>query len=1072
MVEGVPPLSVRQQLEAHPERAREYSFQRSGHRVLISIREDFLYGLEPLRNEIPSLIHNRYRIGLLGGPRALEVIIQAPRPEEGSRGAGLTADRGPLVDARAAELIVRTVASSQIDQRPLETLEVEPALLSIMCAELAHLRPRGAPITSELVTGSRSDIIATFYERALAGAPPSVRSFVEDQLVTATGYRTSAVLAEALTVPGFTSALLENLITARLLRVVERPNGKWLELTHDILTEIAARCRIARHERERVERAAREEDIRGELRARRIQRLRRTWLSGAGLVLLAAMTLFFFKTRSERVALLQRLRQQRERDAAAGEKQRALMSSLLAASSRAISFSDIRGLASGLRNADEQERAVPELRDANIFLLSVILHSGWPRLVSETNLPLPVRYLATSPSGAYFIAERVDNSVSLLSSDGRFVGDMPMSSAMEWFDFDANDGRVLLAGEEGDVGVWDVSPLQLVARLPLKLGIASIDLSPNGKFADIIASDGRVMRWNVDNGDVVVSPTRLGPDPVIDNMVSGDRSPMAIDTLGGLAIAARDPVLQSSKLLKDSSDSHWMALQYRNKVLLFDTVAHKYASAVLPQDDIAEQATFANASDALAIRGRSGRVYVRTVPELKPVGLPIDIGDATKFALVGTKKVLVRGKDQKLSSFLVESGGPLFREFGEPGMLATASSLDSVCTASQGMVRVWSTRAVTYVPTELDTKIEGLGPVSFINVSGKEEVVALNITQASLFRWDVPGGGEIGKAVDVGGGGVNVGDFFRGDIVPSEVAHDGKWVMTAHHGRASVYYLEDHRSQELVDAGATQIRAMAQSWGGSMIAAGFADGSFRVWRMPEAAIVQVGSLGVPIMDLQIDSGRDRLVALLKDTSIVASQLSGSGSTTRLVAPSGASAIRICRDGSLLAGIVNATVFLWRLDGVNVRSAGVIAPDSVADLALDPACSRLAAVVDGAVQLWDISTGLPLGMRMRGPRSVTAVSFSDDGLRVVCETKSGAPIMWDTPTGGYDTSSFVSDLALVFVGYPGRSTEAKGVSAMAVLDRIRRGVQPAADGADSTASLVKWFLGDPDAAVRSPFADRP
>lgn len=293
LVEGVPPMRVRERLERAPDEARAFAFQRSTHRALLSVREDFLYGLEGLRAQLPSIIYNRYRIGPFSGTQALEVVMQraSPAVADATAGAGGGA---ALVGRDVAELIVRTVASSALDHRPLESLEIEPALLSILCAELARRRSPGTPITADLVRGSRTEIISSFYERALADAPPAVRAFVEEALVTPTGYRTSAVVSEALAVPGFTREVLFGLVNRRLLRVVDRPSGKWIELTHDILTEIAARSRALRHERLRLEREAaarleheRAERLAAEARDAARHRRARTIVGGLAVVVLA-----------------------------------------------------------------------------------------------------------------------------------------------------------------------------------------------------------------------------------------------------------------------------------------------------------------------------------------------------------------------------------------------------------------------------------------------------------------------------------------------------------------------------------------------------------------------------------------------------------------------------------------------------------------------------------------------------------------------------------------------------------------------------------------------------------------
>jgi WD40 repeat protein len=292
LIEGVPPLSVRERLAQSPEEARSLSFQRNDHRVLISIREDYLYGLESLRTQLPSLIHNRYRIGPLNGVMAMRVVLQQSRANGEEERAQV---QPPVVDPAVAELIIRTVVSLVPDARPLEVLEVEPYMLSILCTELAQRRKAGTPITHDLVTGSRTDIISTFYERALNGVPDVVRSYIEDELVTATGYRGSAVLAEALAISGFTQAVLGALVDKRLLRVFDRTNGKWLELTHDILTDIASRCRKARQDRQREEQGQKqrlESEAAEELaRNARAKRARTRVIFGIGALIVALVWL-------------------------------------------------------------------------------------------------------------------------------------------------------------------------------------------------------------------------------------------------------------------------------------------------------------------------------------------------------------------------------------------------------------------------------------------------------------------------------------------------------------------------------------------------------------------------------------------------------------------------------------------------------------------------------------------------------------------------------------------------------------------------------------------------------------
>src|SRR5205085_4079126 len=82
----------------------------------------------------------------------------------------------------------------------LVSLEVEPALLSVVCRELnTRRRAAGLPrITAGLLAGTRTGILADFYDRGVSDLPPAARAFVEDRLLTRSGYRDSVALENAL----------------------------------------------------------------------------------------------------------------------------------------------------------------------------------------------------------------------------------------------------------------------------------------------------------------------------------------------------------------------------------------------------------------------------------------------------------------------------------------------------------------------------------------------------------------------------------------------------------------------------------------------------------------------------------------------------------------------------------------------------------------------------------------------------------------------------------------------------------------------------------------------------------
>ena len=223
--------------------AERYDFARADYRVLIALREDYLAHLERLRDLMPSITQNRVGLGRMAGGPALEAVL---RP-----GAGLVSDD-------VARQIVRFVSGAQ----DLTTAEVEPSLLSLVCRELNEKRiASGEPtISADLLEGSRESILGEFYERSLADQPVGVRHFIEDVLLTDSGFRESVAeerVRKAFVGAGAPDAATQ-LVDRRLLRIEERLDVRRVELTHDVLCGIVRASRDSRREREATERAERE----------------------------------------------------------------------------------------------------------------------------------------------------------------------------------------------------------------------------------------------------------------------------------------------------------------------------------------------------------------------------------------------------------------------------------------------------------------------------------------------------------------------------------------------------------------------------------------------------------------------------------------------------------------------------------------------------------------------------------------------------------------------------------------------------------------------------------------------
>ena len=136
-------------------------------------------------------------------------------------------------------------------EEAIEALEIEPSLLSLFCHELNEHRLKigSSRITHGLIAGSSQSVLEEFYEGALADQPPALRNFVEEELVTKSGFRESMALErarESLRQRGVRPETLELLVRRRLLRVEERLQVSRVEIIHDLLIDVIRRSRANR----------------------------------------------------------------------------------------------------------------------------------------------------------------------------------------------------------------------------------------------------------------------------------------------------------------------------------------------------------------------------------------------------------------------------------------------------------------------------------------------------------------------------------------------------------------------------------------------------------------------------------------------------------------------------------------------------------------------------------------------------------------------------------------------------------------------------------------------------------
>jgi hypothetical protein len=250
------PESVQARFDEDRAAMRAYDFEDVDFRVVLSMREEYLAYFEEARQPLRNLLPQRLRLVAMDGVQAMEVVTQAGRQ---------------ILSPSVAREIINFVAAEKTASRAepptppptplpadsgaeLPFLEISPAFLSLVCSELNKYRlaENQPAITPELVLRQKNQVLDEYYASCFYGLPDECKVLVEDHLLSATGYRESISVEDALTRIKVQVPAIEHLVETRLLHYEHYAGTTRLEITHDILTIPATANREKRLARERT----------------------------------------------------------------------------------------------------------------------------------------------------------------------------------------------------------------------------------------------------------------------------------------------------------------------------------------------------------------------------------------------------------------------------------------------------------------------------------------------------------------------------------------------------------------------------------------------------------------------------------------------------------------------------------------------------------------------------------------------------------------------------------------------------------------------------------------------------
>ena len=1005
LVENRPPDALNARLEESSAEMDAFDFSRADYRVIITLREDYLPHLESLKTIMPTLMDNRMRLSRMNGVQALEAVVKP--------GAG-------LVNEEVGRAIVEFVSGARGGSvERLSELDVEPPLLSVICRELNERRKAlgQAQITADLVTGNRREILADFYERCVADLPAEMRNFVEDHLLTKSGFRDNLSLEAALEFPGVTRAQIDTLVNRRLLRIEDRLGVERVELTHDVLAEVIRASRDARQQRLLIEEARQREHLATAEAARRTRRMR--FAIGGLAAAVVALS----------VGAVFGLRAQRRAAADASRTDFILGSRLL----------DEGKLSEGLAYLVRAGRKDPENQVIAPRLLTTLAANNFSLPVAAPlRLPSPAASAEYSADGKRVFVMSEDNRVSIIDAErwqvertvdfGQKVRYGGLRLAAK------NTGLFAVALADNTIHICD--PATGKSRLELKPGdrlagrIPVFDLSPDGRW--LAARTATMMwLWDTTSGEVkfkLDAGTSLypaiafspGSDRLVTTLGSGGVGAV-LSVPDGSALVSRITQQFSERGLawiyfaNFSADGRRLLVRFSNGVSVFDGASGVRLHGPIDLTASATDDAFLNRDGTRLIHVASDRtVNVVDLASGKPVFAPLAHGSRIVSArLDPAGRILLTSLiDGGLRLWDMETGKPLAApSFKQERHIPAALAPDGKSMA------IFSDSALGYHVRR------GSGAAAPLVLPRDSTVIMVNVFPDAPTRlvWATAGGV---KSIDAASVREAAGSYaFPAPIIgPTTIRSPYGQVFGR--GQALAVQIAENdptlswRAYIIGDRGVEKDVVLSdvppEVWAfhlnptgrlaASMIARTNANKSFGIWNLAtgkhvrafaaEKAIGSFPTLLNPDEKLVAFRTTEDLVVHVCDITSgqerFALQLSGKASLA---------GFRFSAQGKqLLTGDDWGGVHVWDMGNGRLLHSRQIHRSAVTrfDFSYDDRY-YVSLSSDGSAQVWEMATHAPVGMLLAQSGTTTRADFSHTGARIAT-ISSDSTRAWDVVSG--------------------------------------------------------------------------
>ncbi|MFV8048274.1 hypothetical protein [Mycobacterium sp. 48b] len=513
------PADLAARIKNDPTEARRFNLRTHNCKLLISLREDYLPHLEEWCRYIPALGRSRMRLLPLGTREAFDAVHKPA---------------ARLMTAELAHQIVDIIAGVGLHLGRKNTLpdndfpidqhgaaEVEPTLLSLVCRELNEERKRlgKTQFDEQLVEEHGRSTIPNYYTSCVSGMRKEVAEFIEDKLITTTGFRDFEAVEDA--VPSrLTRDELDQLIDLRLVRLAEYHGTQRIELIHDVLTgtvrdhrdrrvaaedlrlaeerkekEKAALAAAAEQDRQALAQAAqlREAELDRERLVERERRLESEKTAAQRLRWLLAVLAIACVLAVVAAGFGLKAAQTRSQEAQIDRLY--LNSQLMLGGLSPLGSHEVK-----LMQMLLAAQAIPSTLPARKYELLTTLNRERD-LLKVIDLPATTNSVAFSPDGARIVSGS-DKTVRMWGLDGQPVGQIMHGDKVTSVAFSPDGSRIVSGGEDKAVRLWssDGQPIGVPMRHEDK--VTSVAFSPDGSRIVSGGEDKAVRLWSSDGQPV------------------------------------------------------------------------------------------------------------------------------------------------------------------------------------------------------------------------------------------------------------------------------------------------------------------------------------------------------------------------------------------------------------------------------------------------------------------------------------------------------------------------------------------------------------------------------------------